>query len=110
MKTSELTDDALDWAVAKAEGLEVASCENIRGCQLAMPHPDHGQTDYAPSSRWEQGGPIIERERIALELGGWWHAVIDKDRDGVWVGDGPTALIAAMRAFVASKLGEEIDL
>lgn len=71
------------------------------------------------------GGPIIERERIQLdnakdsdapasERRYFWMATIYSafwepqraDAHGV----GPTPLVAAMRAFVASKLGDEVEL
>ena len=88
MKTSELAGAALDWAVAKCEGLL---------------HDDGTVSDYwQPSELWEQAGPIIERERISwADYGKFFKA-----------GDyrGPTPLIAAMRCFVASKLGDEVEI
>lgn len=105
MKTNELTGAALDWAVAKCEGVEVLVIER------QIVHPE----DYEPSTDWAQGGPIIEREGIS-------HG---KTRNGkshaAWIGcasdfgmvnfyTGETPLIAAMRCYVASKLGEEVDI
>ena len=101
MKTNELTGVALDWAVAKCEGLL---------------HDDGTVSDYwQPSELWEQGGPIIEREGMDLRMNGprewcasmWWD---DENSVGDIRMDGPTPLIAAMRCYVASKLGDEIDL
>ena len=89
MKTNELTGVALDWAVANCEGLL---------------HDDGTVSDYwQPSELWEQGGPIIEREGIALIPG--WTA----ERPG-YSADGDTPLIAAMRCYVASKLGDEVEI
>jgi hypothetical protein len=94
MKTSELTGAALDWAVAKADG-----------------YPDEDilvDCDYWNySTDWRLGGSIIEREKIALFLNGndEWAAT-----DGIKNAVGDTPLIAAMRCYVASKLGEEVDL
>jgi hypothetical protein len=89
MNTSELTDLALNWAVAKAIG---------EYKPVAVPH-------Y--STDWSQGGPIIERERIELEHDGFaWWARIKADEDYT----GPTPLIAAMRCYVTSKLGDTVDL
>lgn len=69
---------------------------------------------YEPSSDWRVGGPIIERERICLqgETGGWEATINGENAARVYApgGDGPTALIAAMRAYVDWKLGEEVDL
>jgi hypothetical protein len=62
------------------------------------------------STEWRDGGPIIERERIKLapnpygasspHRGVSWYATLD---DSAGEGRGDTALVAAMRAFVASK-------
>jgi len=72
--------------------------------------------DYYPSTNWSQGGPIIERERIqvfphngAME----WCGVARAQREGyvaLLTKDGPTPLIAAMRCYVASKLGDEVEI
>jgi hypothetical protein len=98
MKTSELTGAALDWAVAKCEGA-------INGDDLDIGFILEG--GYSPSTDWAQGGPIIERERIELEHDGFiWWARIKADEDY----SGPTPLIAAMRCYVASKLGDEVEI
>ena len=102
MKTSELTGAALDWAVAKCEGF---SEKNY------CPHDKHFRDEedfwYCPSSDWAQGGPIIERERINLWNEGYeWEASLF-GKHIVW---GNTPLIAAMRCYVASKLGDEVEI
>lgn len=101
MKVSELSGFALDWAVAKCEGEEVRL---IKG-QLETLWTDNG---YKPSTNWSQGGPIIERERIDVYGfdGEQWGAE-DNFRSRQY---GDTPLIAAMRCYVASKLGEEITV
>ncbi len=112
MKTSELTGAALDWAVAKCEGVEVEYLnDGITECLLQKPS---GQ--YAPSTDWAQGGAIIEREKISLvwtPKSGHWTAVHTKLTTEGWEDkkqDGETPLIAAMRCYVASKLGDEIEI
>ncbi len=95
MKTSELSGAALDWAVAKCEGTL---------------HDDGTVPDYyQPSVDWEQGGAIIECEKIDTYYGekGWWQAVAETNDVFAF---GTTPLIAAMRCYVASKLGDEIEL
>jgi len=65
-------------------------------------------TEWSPSRFWHQGGPIIERERINVSCGkrgDWWASMALNEKI-----EGPTPLIAAMRAFVASKFGEEVEL
>lgn len=90
IKTSELTGAALDWAVAKCEG---------RG--------NDGTWDENFSSNWLLGGPILEREKINLWTEGYdWEAT----QYGKWQEWGPTALIAAMRCYVGTKLGNEVDV
>ena len=59
---------------------------------------------------WAQAGPIIDREGIWLE-----HHIAAKVHgahkgDAVWFHKGPTPLIAAMRCYVASKLGDEVEI
>ena len=103
MRTSELTGAALDWAVAKCEGLETWQDSS----QILLVGDDE---PYHPSTDWAQGGPIIEREIITLDFDGGtdWQA---RDFDSQQIlAHGPTPLIAAMRCYVASKLGDEIDV
>ncbi len=98
MKTSELTGAALDWAVAKCEGRPHSyAVVDVKG------EPPLTAAVFTPSTDWAWGGPIIEREGIALIPG--WTA----ERPG-FSADGDTPLIAAMRCYVASKLGDEIDV
>lgn len=119
IKTSELTDAALDWAVAK--------CEGHTACW------EHDFSILCHKSyhlKWEHGGPIIEREGILLRpirkeghaLDGQWLAKYDGDNTGQivqwvckpWVkrsySKGFTPLISAMRCLVASKLGDEVEI
>lgn len=72
----------------------------------------------AYSTEWKHGGPIIERERTSVIREGW--------RDDGWIAGtnaemgpcnrldhqqfGPTPLVAAMRAYVASVFGDEVEL
>jgi hypothetical protein len=87
MKTSELTGAALDWAVHYA----------LNGqCQ--------GYSPYEYSTNWAQGGPIIECEGLTLDQ---WD---DYPRWRSGNSYGTTPLIAAMRCYVASKLGDEVEI
>jgi hypothetical protein len=108
MKTSELTGTALDWAVAKCEGLLLPDGGNLQifNKQLRA-HPAKLGTLYTPSIDWAQGGPIIEREGITLtHQADQWSAQTDDDLFAY----GPTPLIAAMRCYVASKLGDDVEI
>lgn len=118
IKTSELTDAALDWAVANAAGMLIevrpsGSC----GRPLYVLAAEPGRTPWvwSPSTSWHFGGPIIERENIGIRQYGdfpesrwqadtWAFKFVDP------MATGPTPLIAAMRCYVASKLGDEINI
>jgi hypothetical protein len=103
MKTSELTGAALDWAVAKCEEACIGD-----GYYTGIVLRD-GEVKYAPSTDWAQGGPIIEREKIGIDYSKvGWIANADTPTNGI--GLGPTPLIAAMRCYVASKLGDEVEI
>jgi len=114
MKVQEVTGALLDYWVARAEGWT-----------FGPPHRTHEwdvwrDSDgsivgtipaqaFQPSTDWAQAGPIIERERIALD------PLTRQGTTGEWVAQitGPcqfadTPLGAAMRAYVASKFGDEV--
>lgn len=117
MKTSELSGAALDWAVAEAEGFFKKDMASIRDGKVDVFYFD----GYTPSTDWALGGVIIERE----QMGVWFcDSVIDAETDEVirelhWYAEaeggdhvqtGTTPLIAAMRCYVASKLGDEVQI
>lgn len=125
IKTSELTDSALGWAVAQAMGwtdVQITRYDDPHSPNEVFFRPgpkrlggkvvcSSGQC-WNPSADWAQGGPVIERERIstisdAREIKESWIA---ENYAGSKKAFGPTPLIAAMRCFVASKLGDGIDV
>ena len=122
VKTSELTGHALDWAVAKCEGFtsEYDADEKDywinRTNHAAQFLPPFGylRDVFYPSTDWSQGGPIIERHCINLfrldpkteEDNRFWLAHVD----GIYCRYGVSVLIAAMRCYVAIKLGEEVEI
>ena len=112
IKTNELIDNTLDWAVAKCEGLLLPDGGNLQifNKQLRA-HPAKLGTLYTPSTDWSQGGPIIEREWIDLHCvnDSLWEAECPAP-GGLAMQNGPTPLTAAMRCYVASKLGDEVDV
>jgi hypothetical protein len=102
VKTSELTGAALDWAVAKCEG-------HTDSKDFAWYYDRRNTFNF--STDWSQGGPIIEREKLTVApyQDGGWLCTHPTDR---WHGNksGPTPLIAAMRCYVASKLGDDVEI
>lgn len=109
-KTSELTGAMLDAAVAKAKGLPYRietqghpMDRNQRGVCII----EGLDGKFPASTDWSIGGPIIEREEIGLQKGhGTWIASLPYAENQY----GDTPLIAAMRAYVASNLGDEVEL
>jgi len=82
------------------------------------PRVKHGPVylaDIAFSTDWAQGGPIIERARLAIQpvdgyIGFSWVAAGDSATLEVFPYEGTTALEAAMRCYCASQLGDEAEI
>lgn len=125
VETSKLQRAALDWAVARAEGVEVAIIcpavvdENNQPALLLNKTKWLAGLDTArlwePSTNWSQGGTMIERNMRASGVycdGLWQHIGTFKCsfEDGGSVSEGETALIAACRAVVALKLGHAVSV
>lgn len=105
----DLKGPALDYAVAIAEGMRIHTPEGMQFkywykgercvCSVA---------GYSPSESWNDGGPLIESNRIALVsyLDGTWIArhplEVNEDLHDI---KGSHALEAACRSIVASKFG-----
>jgi hypothetical protein len=131
INTTDLEGCLLDWAVAKAEGATDLR-ELVVGEHSFWVYTLPENSDDVPngmqylvnveySTDWAQAGPIIDREDIAISPlpDGLWRAYIPKGTRVLngreifnWhlklTGYGP--LIAAMRCFVASKLGAEVEI
>ena len=117
IRTAELTGPALDWAVASIEKMpkDAVSVVNGRPVVLRTYWGEVTELRCEFSTDWAQGGPIIEREGICLTHPKYdcWTAIGQDSTDldtPLYQEDGPTPLIAAMRCFVASKLGEEVEI
>ena len=97
MKTNELKGHALNWAVHVALH---GSCE--------------GYAEHEYSTDWAHGGPIIEREGISVmyrtgvrmiaNINGQYEQTIGH------LHKGNIGLLVAMRCYVASKLGDEVEI
>ena len=116
MKTAELFGAALDWAVATAEGYKKWDGECFTEYSDGYPGAFY-IVDWRPSIDWSKAGPIIEREEISIsrefssgrvEWAAWTPAPFRDDAEAF--GYGTTPLEAAMRCYVASKLGDEVEV
>jgi hypothetical protein len=110
VKTLDLIGPTLDWAVAKCEGVDVEYVnDGITKCLL---HRPGGR--YAPATDWAQGGSIIESQRIYVKPNSGnkeWRSYVLIDWEGIaWSHFGPTPLIAAMRCYVASQMGDVVEV
>lgn len=144
MKVSELTGELLDRWVANAEVKaghftfdreehdkplitlnEDGSCSTV--FNIAEPHhygPFRGPGcgNFAPSTDWSYGGPIVERELLRLSEPDPGARHVDSTLDGQWQSMkadwkkreyehhqfGTTPLLAAMRTYVDSVFGAEV--
>jgi hypothetical protein len=124
-KTSDLTGAALDYAVARALGIpaEDLKIPTYRGDSLFRYGRDEEGSldgtymtgpDLIFSRKWEAGGPVIEKHKISITVdhSGVWLAYIEYNYadERRFRQAGPTPLVAAMRTFVSSVTGPEVDL
>lgn len=117
IKVSQATNVQLDFLVGtieKVEGLTYSERTN----KLYGYDERKLMARYSPTTSWAQGGEIIDREKISIV---WAHfhwcagtgdigEIYRSDEGNHFTGTGPTALVAAMHCYVASKLGEEVEV
>jgi len=117
VKFSDLSGACLDWAVAQCEARSEKEKEENFNLPCLVSH-------FKPSSDWSQGGPIIEREKLSFSA---WLRPAWEELEGPWIwacapatgadlettsrnGYGNVPLLAAMRSYVGSKMGDEIEI
>lgn len=138
IKTSDLNGRALDLAVALCEGGTGLWYDTVATWWIKIAGEDRALSkgwsqSFNPSTNWAQGGPIIERARITVspyshdefnDDGVEWLAILTDPEAFVGANNydtvfelcgqftcrGLTPLIAAMRCYVASKLGDEVEV
>ena len=139
IKTAELIGRQLDYAVALSAGGTGFRYDTIASYWITIDGKHYVLSNgwsedqcYTPSTNWLRGGPIIEREKIDLEFmdnfEAWCGSVVreygqdresysdDQDRESYtaeqesFVGYGPTPLIAVCRCYVASKMGDVVEV
>jgi hypothetical protein len=112
MQVVDLTGTQLDYWVAKAEAIELKYSDAMQQWRV-MDEPT--EIWWQPHVDWSQAGPIIEREGIGFfraespgpEYGD--EAWVASDAHDACTYRGNTPLIAAMRAYIASKFGIEVS-
>ena len=119
IKTSSLSGTPLDWAVAQCEGKPqtLMNFRDGKGYRVQFGIP---LICYSPSTDWSQGGPIIEREKVEVKqprpcvTSEPYRAFIPTWPVGglleTYQHYGKTYLEASMRCYVASKLGDEVEI
>lgn len=102
--TSSLEGLALEFVVRRLMG-------QVKQYLPGVSFDDYRDAGGVGQVFWDEFGPFIEREKIALcspdEATAYprWLASHEGEQ-----GVGPTALIAAQRAWARSKLGDEVEL
>lgn len=121
VKTQDLSGAALDWAVAKAEGVAV----NIKSSTHPVGSPLRGARYLAigdmgiafnPSADWRQGGNLIVSRGVSLRciapLNAWkadcWDDSVVPSR--YCQAEAETPLVAACRAIAASVHGDTVSV
>lgn len=109
VKTSELIGDQLDYFTAVAIGEKNPQGGLGGGCVVSHGHTMHR---FYPSCEWQHGGPLIEKYNISISDcdDEWIASIMNADGDYAALVNGARPLIAACRAVVAAKLGDEVDI
>lgn len=119
IKVAEATERQLDWLVAKCVGRlhkdQLLNGTTMYGWWISGLFVDSNYwiclNEFKPSSNWAQGGPIIYQHDISMIR-------VYKDYPHPWLAthgefiymNADTPLLAAMRCFVTSRLGEEVEV
>ena len=115
-KTSELTGNALSYILCMIELPHLVWGKSIgihaHSNQIIVPQLP-SRRSFSPFMDWMMCGPIIERELIALSpylyTDDAWQATLATP-DKHYCDYGPTPLVAAMRCYCRSKLGDEVEI
>jgi hypothetical protein len=118
MKTADLTGAMLDYWVARGLDLRFPFITRDGDCYVVINGCGFEGEKCSPSTNWQHGGPIIEKYGIEWErqsstdgmTSGWTasvEATVLSSSNPPWQW-GETQLVAAMRAYVASKFGDTV--
>ena len=109
-ETSTLSGIALDWVVSVYQGYTPFS----DGISLIV--DVDGQYRQLPrySTDWAQGGPILGAMMASGKVESFMYrgvcTVEYNNETGGCTANGPTPLVAGMRCYAISKMGEEVEI
>jgi len=115
IKVVEATNLQLDWLVVRA--LQVSGVESYIFYSPKLGAMYNSATDqvYRPTTDLAQGGSILFGARIEIRYhdvivaGIWYRDGIGRDEQ-LHKATGPTELVAGLRCYVISVLGEEVEI
>lgn len=123
VKVSEASDIVLDYMVALALGHNIVwdgiaywiSDLNTSKLIWSKWKSTGRPCGWSPSSYWEYGGPVIDQmakgDLFFMENDGdSYHVAYSVGKHDNTHGQGPTPLIASMRCYVTSTLGDEVEV
>jgi len=108
IKVSEATNTQLDWLVAKCRGI-LQEWANDAGTGRVLRAPSYCR----PTTDRAQAMELVESEGVCLRRGhsGWWFAYqLTVNDEEVFLVLSATLLVAVARCYVASKLGENVEV
>lgn len=114
IRVGDVNNAVLDRWVAKAEGIEVRYSSTGEFWRILG---EMDEIQWLPHRDWAQGGPIVERERIAIVpcQNGWEASLPSFGAENPAAlqnncrQTGPTPLVAAMRCYICHKFGEQLE-
>lgn len=120
VKTAELTGEALNWAVGKADGLalQIQPPQYGIGARVFEETPS-GLARYRPTVDWGQCGLLIDKHAVdlddaveveAFDLGHRRTAYVVNSEGWRVSKSAPDARTAICRAVVAAVSGEAVDV
>jgi len=118
IKIAEATEAQIDYLVAKEEGYDCQFDDEVSGPWLAPRegylHDEKPLSRFRPSTDYDQGMPILERKRIGINpwanAGEWQAKIYNSAGRTLHMQFGPSMLIAGLRCFLASKLGDTVEI
>ena len=120
IKVSEASGAGLNWMVATALGRgpkkDMDAFGGVwRGWWLSQGGEYERMPDYCGD--WAQGGPILTREHISrtidhsgLWIAYWTDGYTDGDEGKKWMHCDRSELVAGLRCYVASELGDTVEV